>query len=113
MTDLFRVVRTLVWVSLFAAVYQELKKPAQERTWHGRVLGVVPYDFRLPSWQRLREAYWDPSTERVFTDRVFGVGWAVNIPVAARKLNETVTQYLRASRRGGGEPIALPRSTEH
>lgn len=111
MNDLTRLLRSLVWLALFGAIYQELKKPAAERTWHGKVLGVVPYDFRVPNWQRLRDAYWDPSTDRVFSDHVFGVGWAVNLPVAIRRLNAGATQYLDASHRraSDGEPIPLPR----
>ena len=31
-------------------------KAPEERTWHGRLLGVVPYDFRIPSIERLRQA---------------------------------------------------------
>jgi hypothetical protein len=62
-----------------AAVASELVKPADERTWHGRVLGAVPYDFRPPTWKRIREAYWNPESDRLFSDRVFGVGWAVNL----------------------------------
>jgi hypothetical protein len=61
-----------------AAVYQELQKPSEERTWHGRVAGFVPYDFRVPTPERLREAYWNPDEPRIFTDRVLGVGWALN-----------------------------------
>ncbi len=91
-------VRTLIWVTFFAAIYQELRKPDAERTWHGKVAGVVPYDFRVPTIDRLRAAYWDPDTDQVFTDRVFGVGWAVNLPVAARKLAALVDQYATASR---------------
>jgi len=91
-------VRTLIWVTFFAAIYQELRKPDAERTWHGKVAGVVPYDFRVPTLDRLRTAYWDPDTDQVFTDRVFGVGWAVNLPVAARKLAALVDQYATASR---------------
>ena len=60
--------------------------------------GVVPYDFRLPTLERLRAAYWDPSSDVIFTDHVFGVGWAVNVPVAARKLAAMVDQYGNASR---------------
>src|SRR5439155_1560619 len=71
----------------------------EERTWHGRVLGSIPYDFRVPTLDRLREAYWDPETDRVFSERVFGVGWAVNIPVAARKISEIVSHYADASAR--------------
>jgi hypothetical protein len=113
MTDLVRMLRSLVWLALFGAIYQELKKPPAERTWHGKVLGVVPYDFRVPDWRRLRDAYWDPSTDRIFNDHVFGVGWAVNIPVAIRRLNAGATQYLAASRRraSSAEPIPLPRSS--
>ena len=115
MGDLIKLIRTLAWVALAAALYQELKKPAEERTWHGKVLGSVPYDFRVPTFERFRDAYWDPETDRVFSDKVIGVGWAVNIPVAARKLSEIVSQYAGASaklradasarlRRGDGEP---------
>jgi len=98
MKDLWSMVRTLIWVTFFAAIYQELRKPDAERTWHGKVAGVVPYDFRVPTLDRLRTAYWDPDTDQVFTDRVFGVGWAVNLPVAARKLAALVDQYATASR---------------
>jgi hypothetical protein len=98
MRDLYRLIRTLVWVTFFAAIYQELRKPDAERTWHGKVAGVVPYDFRLPTIERLREAYWAPEHDEVFSERVFGVGWAVNIPVAARKAAALVEQYADASR---------------
>jgi len=98
MKDLVNLVRTLVWVTFFAALYQELRKPDAERTWHGKVGGIVPYDFRLPTIERLRTAYWDPSSDTIFTERVFGVGWAVNIPVAARKVAALVEQYADASR---------------
>jgi hypothetical protein len=62
-----------------AAVATELAKPSEDRTWKGRVAGLVPYDFRLPTWERIRDAYWNPHSERLFSDRVFGVGWAVNL----------------------------------
>lgn len=105
MRDLAKIIRTLMWMALVGAIYQELRKPPAERTWHGRVAGVVPYDFRVPTLDRVREAYWDPQSDRVFSDKVLGVGWAVNIPVAARKISEIVTQYVDASAslRGGGE----------
>ncbi len=62
-----------------AAVIQELRKPSQERTWHGRLWQRVPYEFRLPTMDRLREAYWAPENPHVFTDTAFGVGWSVNL----------------------------------
>jgi hypothetical protein len=46
----------------------------------------VPYDFRVPSLDRLRQAYWNPRSPKLFTDRPFGVGWSVNIPTALRRL---------------------------
>jgi hypothetical protein len=96
--DLIKAIRLLFWASIAAAVYQELKKPPALRTWHGKVGGVIPYDFRVPTLDRLRDAYWNPSSDTVFSERVFGVGWSVNIPVAARRLNEIVRQYVEASR---------------
>ena len=108
MTDLVKLIRTAAWLAFFAAIYQELRKPPEERTWTGKVAGVIPYDFRMPTIEKIREAYWDPESDRVFTDKVIGVGWSVNIPVAARKLREIVSQYADASaslrRRRDGEP---------
>jgi hypothetical protein len=94
-----KLIRLAFWGAFVAAIYQELKKAPEARTWHGKVAGTVPYDFRVPTIERFREAYWDPNTDRVFSDRVIGVGWAVNIPVAARKLSEIVSQYADASAR--------------
>ena len=101
MRDLLRLVRTFAWLALFGALYQELRKPPAERTWHGKVAGMVPYDFRVPTLDRLRAAYWDPSSDRIFTEHVFGVGWAVNIPVLVRKVNAAATQYRATTMRRG------------
>ena len=80
----------LLKMSLVAAVagalYTELSKPSAERTWHGKLLGTVPYDFRLPTVEGLRQAYWNPHSPKVFTARPLGVGWAVNIPTVLRRL---------------------------
>jgi len=93
-----RLVRLVAFGLVVGAIATELSKPQAERTWHGRVLDTVPYDFRPPTWERIRSAYWNPSSDRLFNDRVFGVGWAVNIPVAARKVAALVDQYADASR---------------
>ena len=98
MKDLVRAIRTLAWVAVIAAVYQELRKPPAERTWHGKVGGMIPYDFRIPTPERVKTAYWDPSSDRIFTDKVVGVGWAVNIPVLLRKLSAAADQYADVSR---------------
>ena len=68
---------TVVALTL-AAVFQELEKPKEERKWHGKVAGIFPYDFRIPTIERLKESYWNPYESRVFTPPVFGLGWAIN-----------------------------------
>lgn len=77
-----------------AAVATEMSKPEPERTWEGRVLGVVPYDFRPPSWDRIRDAYWNPRSDHLFSDRVFGVGWAINLHRAKTLMNQAFAQLM-------------------
>ncbi|MEO6295440.1 MAG: hypothetical protein ABIP01_01475 [Candidatus Limnocylindria bacterium] len=84
--DLMWLLRMAVFGAVAGALYTELRKPAADRTWTGKVLGVVPYDFRLPSLEGLREAYWNPRSPKMFSPRPLGVGWAVNIPTVLRRL---------------------------
>jgi len=96
----------LVAFGLFAAaIATELSKPQEERTWQGKVVGVVPYDFRPPTWQRIRDAYWNPESDALFSDRVFGVGWAVNL-YKAKTLMEDGFRQLMANR--DSLPIRMP-----
>jgi hypothetical protein len=67
---------TVVTVTL-AAVCQELEKPKEERHWHDK-LGFIPYDFRLPTIERIKEFCWNPYKNRIFTSTVFGIGWTIN-----------------------------------
>lgn len=60
------------------AIVKELRTPASERTWHGRVGGLVPYDFRIPTLQRVRDTFWNPDGP-IVSPQVFGVGWTVNL----------------------------------
>src|SRR5438552_10812290 len=92
-----RLFRLVAFGLVAAAIATELSKPESERTWHGRVVGVVPYDFRPPSWQRIRDAYWNPESNQLFSDRVFGVGWAVNL-YKAKTLMEDVVGKLMGTR---------------
>ncbi|HLQ62319.1 MAG TPA: DUF5808 domain-containing protein [Candidatus Acidoferrales bacterium] len=88
----------IVFIGLtLAAVAQELTKPEDERTWRGRVFGV-PYDFRPPTWERIKEAYWNAEDDRLFTDRVFGVGWAVNLYRARTLLEQFYAGRMPAAR---------------
>lgn len=88
-----RLVNLAVIGLVVAAVATELSKPEEERTWNGRVFGYIPYDFRPPTWERIRTAYWNPDSDSLFSDRVFGVGWAVNL-YRAKTLLEDVFREL-------------------
>jgi len=81
--DLFRL---LGFVLVASALYQELKKPKEEREWHGKIANFIPYNFRAPTVERLRERLWNPEDPRIFTEHVFGVGWAINFHTVFRKL---------------------------
>jgi len=77
----------IIGMALIAtAVYQELRKHPNERKWHGRIAGFIPYELRIPTIERLRERLWNPDDPRIFTEHVFGVGWAVNFHSLRRKL---------------------------
>jgi hypothetical protein len=78
------------------AVIQELRKPPDERTWHGKVADIVPYDFRLPTIERVRTTYWNPEGP-VLSARVFGVGWAPNFGVLARLFGKRQAEGERPS----------------
>ena len=73
-----RVIQVAVISLAMAAVLQELEKPKEERTWHGKIAGFIPYDFRMPSLERLKEAYWNPYERKVITPEAFGIGWGIN-----------------------------------
>jgi len=79
----------LVWLSIdaaIAALVQELTQPRQFRTWHGRVAGFIPYDFRKPTLRRVIDVLWAPENPRLFTDTAFGVGWSLNLAQLPRAL---------------------------
>jgi hypothetical protein len=87
-----RLLRAAVLFLTLAAIAQELSKPEGERTWHGRVVGV-PYDFRFPTFKRFRDSYWNPDDPRIFTDRVVGIGWAVNFGQLIPRLLEGFRRF--------------------
>jgi hypothetical protein len=73
-----RMAQISVAALVVASVFQELRKPPHRRSWHGKVL-FIPYDFRKPTWERLKDTYWNPYEKRVLTPMVFGLGWTVNL----------------------------------
>lgn len=74
-----RVFRLLAAGLVVAAVAKELRTPAEERTWHGDLAGLVPYDLRPPTLARLRERVWAPEDPHLIVPRAFGVGWTLNV----------------------------------
>ena len=78
---------TLLGIGLAAAaVADQLKRPPAERTWKGKLADAVPYDFRPPTLERILRMVWNPTSERILSDRLFGVGWDVNLRAAGKKL---------------------------
>jgi len=64
---LSRILQATVITLTLAAACQELEKPREERKWHGKVAGIFPYDFRIPTIERLKESCWNPYDSRVLT----------------------------------------------
>lgn len=51
---------------------------------NGTILGFIPYDFRLPTLERVRKTLWNAREERFIVPTIFGVGWTVNLRSAPR-----------------------------
>lgn len=77
-------------VLTIAAVIRELRLPKEDRTWHGAVAGFVPYDFRKPTLDKLKQTFWDPSGP-IVVSRAFGVGWTVNIGAVVDRVRSLAT----------------------
>ncbi len=81
-----RLIQVTAMALTLAAVCQELEKTKEERKWHGTVAGFIPYDFRLPTIEKFKEAYWNPYESRIFSPEVLGIGWAINFYALLEKL---------------------------
>lgn len=60
-----------------AAIIDQLRLPSEQRSWQGQ-LGAIPYDFRMPTPERIRAKVWNKDTSRVIMPHIFGVGWSLN-----------------------------------
>ena len=89
---LVRFVQMAVITVALAAVCQELEKPAEERTWRGKV-GFIPYNFRIPTIERIREGYWNEDSPDVFSPEVIGLGWAINFHAILEKMRLVGESY--------------------
>ncbi len=59
-------------------VLDQVGRRPEDRDWHGRVVGV-PYDFRMPTVERLRARVWNADDERIIVPHVIGIGWTINL----------------------------------
>ena len=66
--------RTLMTAFMVATIVYAIRsrQPA------GKFLSV-PYDFRVPTLERVRSRWWNPDDPRLFTPHVFGIGWSANL----------------------------------
>ena len=62
-----------------AAVVTELRKPPEEREWHGKIANLVPYDLRPPTVAKVRDRIWDPENPNLIVPHAFGIGWTINL----------------------------------
>ena len=77
--DLQGILRLISLALAVTAVVKELRTPADQREGNGKVIGFVPYEFRMPTVERFKERVWDPEAEHLIGPKVFGVGWTVNM----------------------------------
>jgi Family of unknown function (DUF5808) len=51
----------------------------------GTFLGL-PYDWRRPTWARLKSRVWNPADNRILTPKSFGWGLTINVYAVLRRL---------------------------
>jgi hypothetical protein len=49
----------------------------EKKKLYGKFFGI-PYDFRKPTWEKIKNRVWNPRDMRVFPPKVWGAGWTVN-----------------------------------
>lgn len=86
MKTIRRIFGVLGMLLLAGAVINEFGKEPEKRTGHGTVGDLVPYDFRVPTLEKLQATFWDPDGP-VIVSTAFGVGWTVNLGRLARLAN--------------------------
>ena len=84
-SDGVKPLKLLAAVLAIAAVIKELRLPKDERTWHGALGGLVPYDFRKPTVEKIKTTFWNPDGA-IVVNRVFGVGWTINLGAIFAKI---------------------------
>jgi hypothetical protein len=88
-----RIIEAAAITVTLAAVCQELEKPKEERQWHGKV-GFIPYDFRPPTIERVKERWWNPDDSRIIAPPVWGIGWGINFYTLLEKMRVIGEYYV-------------------
>jgi len=47
----------------------------------------LPFDWRKPTWARVKERAWNPNDPRIFTPKIYGWGLSINLYALLRKLH--------------------------
>ncbi len=74
---------------------------------HGKIFGLVPYDFRPPSLERARRTFWNTEDSGFLVPTFYVVGWTANLKSVPRHLLQAlllaafILWRLRAGRRRG------------
>ena len=55
----------------------------------GTFLGI-PYDFRKPTWQRIKARVWNPESDKLVAPHVFGWGYTLNVHALLRRIRRLV-----------------------
>ena len=76
-----RKLRSLTGLFTVAAIVYAL----QTKQSNGSLL-KIPFEFRVPALPRARERWWNREDHRVFTPRLFGVGWSLNLYQVLKRL---------------------------
>ena len=50
----------------------------------GRLVGV-PYDFTMPTPEKMRDRFWNEKEKAIVTPPLFGAGWSINLLQLARR----------------------------
>ena len=93
----FAFVKGAIGLIAVVALWDQLRRPAGQHTWHGRVAGV-PYDFRPPTLERAKAKLWDRSNPSLLAPHLWGIGWTVNLYRLAHPLEEPAKPPVRAPR---------------
>jgi hypothetical protein len=47
---------------------------------------MIPYDWRMPTFARVKERWWNPTDRRFFTPKTWGWGFGLNLYEICRRL---------------------------